>query len=118
MTESTAVYDHLQIVATASSTFVERVGALLDEVLRISHEDPTAVLDGDRRRELIEELVEAGVASGELAALDRCLVTDTVTAILSGVMLIRVLAPEAQGVAIQGFKRLLAGTLLQRSSDW
>jgi AcrR family transcriptional regulator len=115
-------------------TFTGKLNGLLDTSLQVMRDDPDlagfiavaiaesarhpelASVHNDRRwRDLFDEIANAGVASGELAAGDRALMRGMLSALVRG------LAQTAAGVdyaghrrIVQGYQRLFAGTLLGR----
>jgi AcrR family transcriptional regulator len=127
------VDERFRAVATPHATFVAKVEAILDETGRLSTTDPAVAgfalsVTGDvarhpdlreaftsawaRRDFFFGEVVDAGIATGELAAADRTVVLDTVTTLVTGLLVISNGIPVAQARAVEGAKRLLAGTLI------
>ena len=97
--------ERFEKVAAPQARFVDKLDAILDEILRLSRDEPTvtgflqsmtadvgrhpelfeAIVPAfDQRDQLFAGLVEAGIASGELVEADREVVLDTVTTILVG----------------------------------
>jgi hypothetical protein len=97
--------------AEAEPTFGERIGVLLDEVVRLSGSEPArvAALLHPPRHTLLESLVDAAIDSGEVHATDRDVVIDTLVATIAGLMQVGSVAPAAQAEAVEGFKRLFCG---------
>jgi AcrR family transcriptional regulator len=127
------VSNRFRAAADRQSTFVAKVEAVLDEAVRLSKTDPTAAgfvlsVTGDisrhpdlreafesawsRRDSLFAEIVDAGIATGELAAADRATALDMLVTVIGGLILVGTGLPAAQSRAVKGFKRLLAGTLI------
>jgi len=127
------VDDRFRTVATSHSTFQAKVEAILDETVRLNTTDPAVAgfalsVTGDvarhpdlreaftsawaRRDFFFGEVVDAGIVSGELAAADRNVVLDTMTTLITGLLVISNGIPAAQARAVEGAKRLLAGTLI------
>ena len=127
------IFNRFREAAEPHATFGSKVEAMLDETVRLSKAEPTVAgfvlsVTGDmarhpdlqeavestwvRRDSFFAEVVEAGIASGEVAAADREVVFDTLTTVVGGLMLVATGIPAAQSRAVKGFKRLLAGTLI------
>ena len=127
--------ERFEKAAAPHSRFVDKVEAILDEILRLSREEPTVtgflqsmtadfgrhpeLLEAfasafERRGEMFSGVVEAGIASGELAEEDRAIVLDTVTTILVGLIAMNLgQMPSVQQHAVDGYKRLLRGALVK-----
>jgi hypothetical protein len=67
----------------------------------------------NRRDGFFAELVDAGIASGEVAAADRRMVLDTVGTVMAGLIVVSHGMPIVQSRAVDGLKRLLSGTLVK-----
>jgi AcrR family transcriptional regulator len=125
-----------QAVAAPHAGFADKFGALLDEIVRLTGEEPTltgflqsvtadlgrhAELDGslapalEKRGQLLAELVDTGIARGELAEADRDVVLDTVTSMLIGLLALNVndQIPGLLDRAVDGYKRLVDGSLVK-----
>jgi AcrR family transcriptional regulator len=127
--------ERFEKAAAPHGRFVDKVEAILDEILRLSREEPTVtgflqsmtadfgrhpeLLDAivpafERRDEMFSGLVEAGIATGELVPEDRAIVLDTVTTILVGLIAMNLgQLPSVQQHAVDGYKRLLRGALVK-----
>lgn len=120
--------------AAPHTTFVAKVEAVLDEAVRLNKTYPTVAgfalsVSGDlarhpdlqeafesawnRRDSFFAEVVDVGIASGEVAAADRGVLLDMLTTMVGGLVVVGTGLPAAQTRAVKGFKRLLAGTLLK-----
>lgn len=64
-----------------------------------------------------EELVDVGVANGELAVGDRRVVVETINTMMVGLVGVSDLLPGAQARAVEGFKRLLSGMLIVKAPE-
>ena len=125
-------FNRLRSSVELSPSFVGKVEALLDETVRLSRTNPTiaglvlSMAGGSarhpdlgealeaaclRRDAFFAEVIDAGIANCELVAADRQVVLDTLTSTLTGLLVLGTVIPGAQRRALQGFKRLLAGTL-------
>ena len=95
----------------AEPTFGGKIGVLLDEVVRLTGNEPerTAALLHSPRHTFLESLVDAAIDSGEVQATDRDVVIDTLVATIVGLMQVGSVAPAAQAEAVEGFKRLFCG---------
>ncbi|MEW6475789.1 MAG: TetR/AcrR family transcriptional regulator [Actinomycetota bacterium] len=132
------VFERLRAAAARQPTFVAKVEALLDSAVRLAKSDPTAVaflvsVSGDlarhpdlreavesawaRRDAFLAEVVNAGIASGELAPADRGMVLDLLMTMIGGLLVVGAGVPAAQARAVKAFKRLLAGTLIARPAE-
>jgi TetR/AcrR family transcriptional repressor of uid operon len=128
------MYDRFRAAAEPHSTFTAKVEAMLDETVRLNKTDPATAgfalsVTGDmarhpdlqaalasawsRRDSFFAEVVELGVATGEVAATDRGVVLDLLITVVGGLILVGTGMPAAQARAVKGFKRLLAGTLIE-----
>jgi AcrR family transcriptional regulator len=127
--------ERFEKVAAPHARFLDKLDAILDEMVRLSREEPSLIgflqtVTADisrhpdlaeaiapeyaRRDELFAGLVEAGVASGEVAEADREVVLDTVTAILIGLVALNLgQLPSVQDHAVEGYKRLFRGSLVK-----
>jgi AcrR family transcriptional regulator len=127
------VFDRFRAAAARETTFVAKVEAVLDEAVRLSKADPTVAgfllsVSGDlarhpdlreavqtawaRRDEFMGEIVDAGIATGELARADRTMVLDMLMTVVGGLVVVGTGLPGVQNRAVKGLKRLLAGTLI------
>ncbi len=128
------VYDRFQAAAAPHERFVDKLEAMFDEAVKLHSDDPSLAgflhsVTGDlaRHPDLVEavntawnrrdgffaELVDAGIASGEVEAADRKVVLDTVGTIMAGLIVVSHGMPVVQTRAVQGLKRLLAGALIK-----
>lgn len=126
------IYERFRAATEPHATFAAKVDALLEETVRLSKADPTVAgfalsVTGDlarhpdlmealesawrRRDSFFAELVDIGIAGGEVAAADRRLMFDTLTTMVTGLIVVGAGVPAAQTRAVKGLKRLLAGTL-------
>lgn len=133
-----SVYSRLRAAAESKPTFREKVGAIFDEVVRVNRSDPTLARfmqsvmadvsrhvdlqelfqnTWPRRDEFFRELVDLGAANGELAARDRRMIVETITTMMVGLVGISDLVPGAQARAVEGYKRLISGMLLQEGAS-
>lgn len=129
------VTDRLREAATAEETFRGSIGAIFDEVVRINRADSTMARfmqsvasdvsrhadlqevfasSWPRRDQFFKELVDLGVATGELEARDRRMIAETITTMMVGLVGVSDLVPGAQARAVEGYKRLINGMLLQK----
>lgn len=127
------VFDRFRAAAAGESTFVAKVEAVLDEAVRLSKADPTVAgfllsVSGDlarhpelreavetawaRRDSFLGEIVDAGIATGELARADRTMVLDMLMTVVGGLVVVGTGLPAVQNRAVKGLKRLLEGTLI------
>jgi AcrR family transcriptional regulator len=128
------IYERFRAAAKPHASFVAKVEAVLDEVVRLSTADPTVAgfvlsVTGDlarhpdlqevvesawaRRDSVFAEIVDVGVATGEVAGADRKVVLDMLVTMVGGLLVIGAGIPVAQTRAVKAFKRLLAGTLVK-----
>jgi len=117
-------------VTAAEPTLFGKVEAILSETVRLTTDDPTmagfalsVTIDVARHPDLREaftsawprrdtflgHVVDGAVASGEVAAADRKVVLDTLTTLITGLLVVGNGLPKAQARAVEGMKRLLAG---------
>jgi AcrR family transcriptional regulator len=127
------VFDRFRSAAARHSTFVAKLEAVLDEAVRLSRAEPAVAgfllsVSGDlarhpdlreavetawaRRDSFLGEIVDAGIATGELARSDRMMVLDMLMTMVGGLVVIGTGLPAVQNRAVKGLKRLLAGTLI------
>jgi AcrR family transcriptional regulator len=127
------VFDRFRAAAARQDTFVGKIEAVLDEAVRLTKSDPTVAgfllsVSGDlarhpdlreavetawaRRDEFLGEIVDAGVANGEIASGDRTVVLDMLLTLIGGLIIVGTGLPAVQSRAVKGIKRLLAGTLI------
>lgn len=132
------LYDRLRASVASVKTFRESVGVMFDEVVRLNRTDSTlarflqsVTADVSRNPDLQEvfqttwlrrdhffrELVDLGVATGEVEARDRRMIVETITTMMVGLVGVSDLVPGAQARAVEGYKRLINGMLLQGSSS-
>jgi AcrR family transcriptional regulator len=125
-----------QAVAAQHVRFADTFGALLDEIVRLTREEPTLTgflqsVTADlgrhpeleegllgalaKRSQLLAELVDTGIARGELAEADRDVVFDTVTSMLVGLLAVNMndQIPGLLDRAVDGYKRLVEGSLVK-----
>ena len=131
------VYDRFRAAAAPHARLVDKLEAILDEIVKIQRDDPTLAgflqsVTGDlarhpdlqeavqtawdRRDGFFAELVDAGIASGEVVSADRKVVVDTVATVIAGLIVMSNGMPIGQKRAVDGLKRLLAGTLVSKPS--
>ena len=131
------VYERFRRVTASKATLGESIAAMFDEIVRLHRSDSTMgrfmqTVTADvsrhadlreafqvvfpRRDEFFKELVDLGVANGELVARDRKMVIETITAMMVGLMGVSDLVPGAQARTVEGYKRLINGLLLQRGA--
>lgn len=127
------IYRHkLEAAVAEPEPFIDKVLALMEVIHETTRDDPEEVIfyavarDEARRHpelraieedrtftRLFADLVEAGVASGEVAPADAVHVRGAIATMATGLaMLARELSVDAHRVATDGAKRLLAGSLL------
>jgi AcrR family transcriptional regulator len=125
-------YGSMRAAAASQTSFVAKVEALFDEAVHMARTDPTMpafalAFIGDltrhpdlvttvrsalvRRDFFLSEVVDFGIATGEVAAADRQVVLEMLLTIGIGVMAMGGAVPAVQARAVEGLKRLLAGTL-------
>jgi AcrR family transcriptional regulator len=126
----------IQAVAAPHARFADKFGALLDEIVRLTRDEPTITsflqsvtadlgrhpeLDEglmaalEKRSQMLAELVDTGIARGELAEADRDVVFDTVTSMLIGLLALN-MNEQIPGIldrAVDGYKRLVEGSLVK-----
>lgn len=121
----------------AGSTFVGRITAVLDEALALNREDPSLanflasvrtdsrrhdeLHDDDRlapaqRLRFFGELVDVGIANGEIHGADRQVLLDVIAALMMGLVSASSDDPDTHGRAVDGVKRLIAGHLISPSA--
>ena len=101
------VIDRFWRVAEPEATFAGKVGAILDEVVRLSRHDRWRdALLRLRRDVFLQTLVDAAIDAGEIASDDREIVIGALVATIAGLVGVGSVAPAAQAEAVQGFKRL------------
>jgi AcrR family transcriptional regulator len=126
-------YESMRAAAASQASFVAKVEALFDEAVHMARTDPTMpafslTFIGDltrhpdlvptvqsalvRRDFFLSEVVDTGIATGEVAAADRQVVLEMLVTIGLGVMAMGGVIPAVQARAVEGLKRLLAGTLI------
>ena len=129
-------YEHLRSVAEAQPTLVARLESMVRELLRLrdvcagvgrflgtvnaeTAQNAELRTAGrtywPRQRALLEDLVETGVVTGELAPVDRLVAVDTLTALLGGLWAIGDLLPGSESSLAEGIQRLIAGSLLSKT---
>jgi AcrR family transcriptional regulator len=130
----TVVYRRFRAAAAAAKpTCVDQLLAVLDEARALNAEDPslatflvTARTDLPRHPELIEtgafepiqrfeffgEIVDLGIAEGNIAPEDRQMTLDVISALMMGLVSASSGDPETHRRAIEGVKRLITGRLL------
>lgn len=106
---------HLEAVVARSGGLPVDVGAILDELVRLSDiaPPPDWVAHTAPWKELLGNLAETAVAAGELRAADLEMTVETLRAMITGLVLLGSLMPSAQAGAAEGLKRLLRGMLLE-----
>lgn len=125
-------YESMRAAAASQASFVAKVEALFDEAVHMAMTDPTMpafclTFIGDltrhpdlvptvqsalvRRDFFLSEVVDTGIATGEVAPADRQVVLEMLLTIGLGVMTMGVI-PAVQARAVEALKRLLAGTLI------
>ena len=127
------VDERFQAAAAGETTLIGKLEAVINEIARLSVEDPTvsgfalsvtsdvarhpdlneAFAEARARRDMFfGRIVDDGIAAGEVAAADRRMLLETLTAIVTGLLVASVGLPSSQARVVKGMKRLLAGTLL------
>lgn len=127
------VYDRLRASVADCTTFRESLAAVLDTVLELHIEDPSLARflvsargDSPRSEDLLAairphagtrqaffgNLVDIGVATGEIREADREMVLDVITAMAMGLVAAGATDGDAHRRAIAGFKRLFGGDLV------
>ncbi len=129
------VYERFErAIADVEPTFAAGLNAVLDEAKRLNQEDPslasflvTVRTDAGRHDELADEptlaattrgrffgdLIDLGVRTGEIRAEDEPLISEVITAMMMGLITASSDDPETHARAIEGIKRLIAGSLIQ-----
>ena len=128
------VDERFQAAAAGETTLCGKLEAVINETAKLTAEDPTVAgfalsVTSDvarhpdlsqafaeawsRRDTFFGEIVDAGIAAGEVAPGDRRMVLETITTMVTGLLVVSAGIPSAQARAVEGMKRLLAGTLLQ-----
>lgn len=129
-----AALDALDANSTSPPTFSAAVDAILDVVVEMNIEDDslarfllTARSEASRdripepanavghRRRFFTDLVDEGIARGEIAPHDRDTVLDVITAMMSGLVSISSNSTTHRR-AVEGYKLLLAGALINPPS--
>jgi hypothetical protein len=87
-------------------SFVAGIDGLLDEILYLGLSDRAEITT------LLLDLIDRGIDHGEVRSADRLLVFDTFVTWFDGLRTMVDLRPETQPLAVEGFKRLLTGSLL------
>ena len=126
-------YGSMRAAAGSQTSFVGKVEALFDEAVRMARTDPTmlafalsSIVDLPRHPDLVppaqsalarrdfflSEVVDTGIATGEVAAADRQVVLEMLLTIGIGVMAMGGAMPAVQARGVEGLKRLLAGRLI------
>ena len=126
--------ERLEKVAAPHSRFADKLDAIIDELVRVSREEPTlagflqsVTADMGRHPDLLEALgpafemrdqlfdglVDAGVANGEFEEADRQVVLDTVTSVLAGLIAMNLGMTSLLENAAHGYKRLFRGELVK-----
>ena len=126
--------ERFEKVAAPHRRFISKLDSILDEIVRLSREEPTLIgflqtvtadigrhadlLEAiapafEQRDELFAGLIEAGVASGEIAVADRDVVLDTVTSAVAGLVAVNRGIPLVLDRAVEGYKRLFRGALVK-----
>ena len=129
-----SMLERFEKAAAPRSRFADKFDAIIDEIVRMSREEPTltgfiqsVTADVSRHADLLEALapaldvrdqlfaglVEAGIASGELVEADREVVLDTVTSVLVGLVAMDLGMPSLLENAAEGYKRLFRGALVK-----
>jgi AcrR family transcriptional regulator len=133
------VYDRFEKAITeVEPTFVANIDAVLDEARALNQEDPSLAqflvavrtdagrhpelaqhpsLEHDRRGHFFGSLIELGVRTGELRPEDAELTSAVITAVLMGLQTASSDNPETHARAIEGIKRLVAGSLIQTQAS-
>jgi hypothetical protein len=101
------VDNRFRAVAEAETTFAGKVGAILDEVVRLTEHHPSrAALLRPRRDTCLPNVVDDAIDAGLVEAADREIVIDTLVATIAGLVAVGSAAPAVQAEAVRGFKRL------------
>jgi AcrR family transcriptional regulator len=127
------IYGRFQDAVESSHTFLGKLSAVLDAAHEMGMQDPTMAsfvgavrTDMRRHPEVAERLayhvrereafflniVDVGVATGEIASVDRPLVVEFVRNLLIGLTETTSKSPLQHRQAIEGIKKLLRGTLI------
>lgn len=128
------VYGRFRAATEPHGPFGAKVAAVLEEAAGLHVAEPTlagfvqsVTSDVARHPDLREEfasswtqrdtflsdVVKAGVASGEIRAADRAVVLDTLATLVTGLVVAANVPAVTQGRALEGLKRLMAGTLFK-----
>jgi AcrR family transcriptional regulator len=128
------VYARFQEAVAANDTFIDQFDAVLDGAVQLNNEDPSLAIflgtvraDAPRHPELGEELakhtknreeflgeiVDTGIATGEIDRADRRTVMDVLSTILIGLTIASSGDPAVHRRCVEGFKRLIAADLFQ-----
>lgn len=126
-------YQRFCAVVGRETTFAGKVGALLDEAVRLLRHDPSlagflrsVTLDRPRHTEIVSslrpawprrdrffrDLVDAAIDAGEIDPSDRDILVDSLIAMMTGLIALSPAMPTGQTEAVQGFKRMLRGERL------
>lgn len=132
------VYGRFQSAVAANDTLVDQVNAVLDDAVALNREDPSIAIflgtvraDAPRHPELAQELakhsrnreaflgeiVDTGIASGEVSAADRQTVIDVLSTILLGLTVASSGDPAVHKRCVEGFKRLIVADLIGDSTS-
>jgi hypothetical protein len=111
-----AMVDHrLRRIAAREATFAAKVGAVLEEVVRLSRNDPyRSALFGLRRDTFLPTLVDEAIDAGLAEPADREIVIDTLVAVIVGLVAAGSAVPAVQAKAVQGLKRLFRGDVMTK----
>ena len=132
------VYERFErAMSSAPERFVDRVNAVLDEAHVLNTEDPSLAQflvavrtdvsrdpslreDGrftpDNRIAFFGDLIELGVANGEIRAEDARMMFDVISAVMMGLVSASSDNPETHARAVHGFKALVRGTLIDQGA--
>ncbi len=132
------VYERFErAMAAAPERFVDRVNAVLDQAHVLNKEDPSlaqflvavrtdvsrhADLNADprftpsNRVAFFGDLIELGVANGEIRAEDARTMFDVISAVMMGLVSASSDNPDTHARAVAGFKALVSGTLIDHDA--
>lgn len=131
----TVVYRRFRTVAAAAGdTCADKLLAVLDEARALNLEDPslatflvtartdlprhpeltaTGAFEPTQRFEFFGEIIDLGIATGEVAVEDRQMTLDVISALMMGLVSASSGDPDTHYRAIEGVKRLITGQLLR-----
>ena len=128
------VYERFQVAVSSNDTFIDQTTAVLDGAVELNREDPsiatflgTVRADAPRhpdlavelakhtrdRESFLGEIVDTGIGTGEIASADRQTVIDVLSTILLGLTVAASGDADVHHRCVEGFKRLIAGSLVK-----